>query len=170
MRRLWTEDNVTHQGKRFQIEDVTIRPKPIQDPLEVWLGGISPLELRRVGRHSDGWLPSFCTPRQVSEARVEIERVASENDRHIDPEHYGALIAYRRDGAELPQTMRAIAQARNPEANPEDLMPTRERLPAAIQGFVDVGFSKFVIIPAVEPDDWSTELSEVADLVKPMET
>jgi len=170
MRRLWVEDHVTHHGKRFKVDDVTVRPKPIQDPIEVWLGGISPLELRRVGRHSDGWLPSFCTPQQVAEARVEIEKVAKENDREIDPEHYGALIAYRHDGVELPETMRTLARTRNPEADPEDLMPTRERLERTIQGFIDVGFSKFVIIPAVEPDDWSTELSEVADLVKPLET
>ncbi|MGI9613757.1 MAG: LLM class flavin-dependent oxidoreductase, partial [Acidimicrobiales bacterium] len=74
MKRLWTEDHVTHDGKRFTITDVTVRPKPIQEPLEVWLGGIAPLELKRIGRHADGWLPSFCTPRQVAEARITIDQ------------------------------------------------------------------------------------------------
>ena len=169
MRRLWAEDKVTHSGKRFNITDVTVRPKPIQDPIEVWLGGIAPLELKRVGRHGDGWLPSFCTPAQVDEARKVIEQVADEHDRKMDPEHYGALIPYRAPGAEIPAATAAVLAKRNPDVDPEEILPDTEGLPAAIQRFVDVGFSKFVLIPTVEPTDWDTELDEIAALVKPLE-
>jgi probable F420-dependent oxidoreductase len=169
IKRLWSEDHVTHHGKRFHIEDVTVRPRPVQTPLDVWLGGIAPLELRRVGRHSDGWLPSFCTAKQVAEARVMIEEVAAEHDRAIDPEHYGALIAYRADGVAVPDTMVNLVKTRNPDLDPAEIMPAKSDLPAAIGRFIDVGFSKFVLIPTVEPDDWERELAEVADLVKPLE-
>lgn len=169
MRRLWSEEKVSHEGKRFNIADVTIRPRPVQDPVEVWLGGIAPLELKRVGRHGDGWLPSFCTPAQVDEARSVIEQVASENDRKMDPEHYGALIPYRADGVEIPETMAAIVAARNPGTPAADIVPDKQGLPAVINRFIDVGFSKFVLIPTVEPDDWDLELDEVASLVKPLE-
>ena len=169
LRRLWNEEHVTHHGKRFNIEDVTIRPRPVQDPIEVWLGGIAPLELKRVGRHSDGWLPSFCTAQQVAEARVTIEQVAKEHDREIDPEHYGALIPYRSPGMPVPEATQAIVKTRNPDADPAEIMPTKDDLPAAIGRFVDVGFSKFVLIPTVEPDDWDQELTELASLVKPLE-
>lgn len=169
MRRLWSEDDVSHDGKRFTIENVTVRPKPVQTPLEVWLGGIAPLELRRVGRHGDGWLPSFCTPAQVEEARVTIEQIAAENDREIEDEHYGALIPYRRNDEPLSEQYQAILAARNPDADPSDVIPTKDELPKTIQRFVDVGFSKFVVIPANEPDEWGPELDEVASLVKPLE-
>ncbi len=169
MKRLWIEDHVSHDGKRFTIDDVTIRPKPIQTPLEVWLGGIAPLELKRVGRFGDGWLPSFCTPKQVAEARVTIESFATEYEREIEDEHYGALIPYRIDNGELPDAMAAIVKARNPEADPADIFPTKEQLPATIGRFVDEGFSKFVIIPVVEPDDWTSELAEMASIVLPLE-
>lgn len=168
MRRLWSEDHVSHAGKRFTIDDVTVRPRPVQTPLEVWLGGIAPLELRRVGRHGDGWLPSFCTPAQVAAARMEIEAIAAEHDRAIDPEHFGALIPYRADG-ELPESMAAIATARNPDADPADIFPTKAQLPAALGRFIDEGFSKFVIVPVTEPDDWSGELAEMANIVRPLE-
>ena len=46
----------------------------------------------------------------------------------------------------------------------DDLMTEN---PAVIQGFIDVGFSKFVLIPTIEPADWDVELAEVAQLVKP---
>ncbi len=169
MRRLWSEDHVTHEGKRFTITDVTVRPRPVQDPIEVWLGGIAPLELKRVGRHGDGWLPSFCTPRQVDEARAVIEQVAHEHDRKMDPEHYGALIPYRPEGVEIPAATAAIVAKRNPDTPAEQIIPDKAGLEAAVQGFIDVGFSKFVLIPTTEPDDWDRELDEVAALVKPLE-
>ncbi|MGH1506267.1 MAG: LLM class flavin-dependent oxidoreductase [Acidimicrobiales bacterium] len=168
MRRLWSEPSVDHDGKRFQLRDVRVEPKP-SSPLEVWLGGISPLELRRVGRHGDGWLPSFVTPAQVAEARVEIERVADEHDREIDPEHYGALIPYRLDERPLNDRFQAILDARNPGVAVDDLVPTKAGLPAAVQRFVDVGFSKFVLIPTNEPDEWAPEIEELAAIVKPLE-
>jgi probable F420-dependent oxidoreductase len=170
MRRLWTEDDVTHEGKRFTIRDVTIRPKPLQEPLEVWLGGISPLELKRVGRLSDGWLPSFCTPAQVAEARTVIEQVAAEHEREMDPGHYGALIPYRATNSAIPEAMQVILNKRNPDARPEEIIPSKDGIEKTIGRFVDVGFSKFVLIPTVEPDDWDAELDEVAAIVKPLET
>ncbi len=169
MKRLWTEDRVTHEGKRFSITDVTVRPKPIQDPLEVWLGGIAPLELKRVGRHAHGWLPSFCTPAQVAEARLVIDQVASEHDRKIDDDHFGALIPYRADGTDVPEATATVVKTRNPDADVETIIPTKSTLAAAVSSFVDVGFTKFVLIPTVEPDDWATELEEMAALVKPLE-
>ena len=169
MRRLWSEDQVSHQGKRFNISDVTVRPRPLQDPLEVWLGGIAPLELKRVGRHGDGWLPSFCTPKQVAEARVVIEQVAAEHDRTIDEGHFGALIPYRANGADLPDATAALIHARNPDADVAEVLPVKADLPVAINRFVNEGFSKFVLIPVVEPHNWDHELDEVAALVKPLE-
>ncbi len=169
MKRLWTEDHVTHEGKRFKVSDVTIRPKPIQEPLEVWLGGIAPLELKRVGRHADGWLPSFCTPGQVAEARTVIEQVAKENDREIEDEHYGALIPYRTTNTKIPETMQVILNKRNPDADPEEIIPSKDQIEKTVGRFVDEGFSKFVLIPTVEPDDWDAELDEVASIVKPLE-
>lgn len=169
MKRLWVEDNVTHEGKRFQVSDVTIKPKPIQEPLEVWLGGIAPLELKRVGRHADGWLPSFCTPAQVEEARTVVEAVADEHDREIEDEHYGALIPYRSRGTEISPQMHEILAKRNPDAEPDEVVPNVDQVEKVIGRFVDVGFSKFVLIPTVEPDDWDAELDEIASIVKPLE-
>lgn len=37
--RLWTEDHVTHDGKFYQLRNVSLRPKPIQSPLPIWWAG-----------------------------------------------------------------------------------------------------------------------------------
>jgi probable F420-dependent oxidoreductase len=168
MRRLWSEDHVDHDGPRFHLSDVTVRPRPVQDPLEVWLGGIAPLELKRVGRHADGWLPSFCTPGQVADARATIERVAAEHERTIDPEHFGALIPYT-DG-EVPDATAAVVRARNPDAAVDDIVATKATLADLVDRFCQHGFSKFVLIPVAEPRDWTAELEEVAAIVRPLET
>ena len=60
MRACWFDDVVDHDGERFHYEGLQVRPQPAR--LDVWLGGIAPSELRRVGRLADGWLPSFVTP------------------------------------------------------------------------------------------------------------
>ncbi len=170
MRRLWSEDRVTHHGDRFHLDDVTVRPKPVQQPIDVWGGGTGPRQLDRVARLCDGWLPSFCTPEQAAAGRAVIERTAASHGRSIDPEHYGALLPYRPDGTEVPEALASVVEARSPGADPDDIAPALGRLPEVIGRFVDVGCSKFVVVPVVEPADWDAELGTVADLVRPLET
>ena len=95
MRRLWAEDTVDHEGLRFHYKAVTIGTRPAK-PLDVWLGGRVPAELRRVGRMGDGWLPSFCTPAQVAKDRAVVDEAAAAAGRAIDPEHFGAMVFYAR--------------------------------------------------------------------------
>jgi alkanesulfonate monooxygenase SsuD/methylene tetrahydromethanopterin reductase-like flavin-dependent oxidoreductase (luciferase family) len=65
LRRLWTETRVTHQGKYYQFTDVELLPKPVQQPVPIYLA-INPKSdrvdavtidriLRRVAAHADGW-------------------------------------------------------------------------------------------------------------------
>ena len=164
MRRLWEEDSVSHSGQRFQLTDVRVKPKPIQKPLDIWLGGIAPSELKRVGRLGDGWLPSFCTPNDIAEAIPKIDQHSiSANREVIDREHFGALIIYTADGSIPDQIVQAV-QSRRPELKAEDIIVhNRKELSTRIQEFIAVGASKFILTPYVEPDDWEQELSCLAE-------
>ena len=169
MRRFWSEDVVTHHGDRFHYDDVAVRPKPVQDELEVWLGGVSRPAMRRVGRLCDGWLPSFCTPEDVRTGRKLIEETADAHGRSIDPEHYGALILYTQ--GEIPERFALLVQARRPGTAPEEMIAAgidgvRDR----VEAFLEAGASKFVLMPAFAPEDWSEELGRVADEVLPLQT
>ena len=152
MRRLGIGPRVP-PGRAVPPDDVTIRPKPVQRPLGCG-AGTGPRQLARVGRLCDGWLPSFCTPGQAEAGRSVVERVAAEHDRAIDPEHFGALLPYRPDGSAVPDALAAVVQARNPGADPDDVAPQLHRVPEVLGRFVDVGCSKFVVVPIAEPDDW----------------
>jgi probable F420-dependent oxidoreductase len=167
MRRLWTEDDVTHHGERFHLEGITIGPKPVQQPPDVWLGGRAPSELRRVGRVGDGWLPSFATPAMVKDGRALVEEEAARHGRAIDPEHFGVLVPYRHGDVGGP-LIAAIAQRYQVEPSeivPQGFAATR----ALLERFVDVGFSKFVLTPMEEPVDWSAELEAAAAEVLPLQ-
>lgn len=162
LRRFWTEETVDHSGTYFSYSGIGVRPKPVQSPLEVWLGGRAPSELRRVGRLGDGWLPSFTSPADAAAGRVVVEEAAAAAGRAIDPEHWGALVIYTR-GTELPERFSALLKARNPDADPSDIVPAGlPALRAHLERFCEVGFSKFVLVPAAEPASWDDELGEVA--------
>ncbi|WP_420638800.1 TIGR03854 family LLM class F420-dependent oxidoreductase [Candidatus Poriferisocius sp.] len=165
MRRLWTEEVVEHHGHRFHLDAARVEIKPVQQPLDVWMGGIAPSELRRVGRLSDGWLPSFVTPDDVRTGIAEVGRHAEEAGRTIDPEHYGVLLAY--SSGPLPDRfMRAIA-LRQPDKQPEELVASNRReLRPKIEAFIEAGASKFVVMPLDEPPHWEAELEALgADLL-----
>ncbi|HEY5011148.1 MAG TPA: LLM class flavin-dependent oxidoreductase [Acidimicrobiia bacterium] len=169
LRRFWTEESVDHDGPRFHYHGLSVLPKPVQQPPDVWLGGKAPSELRRVGRLGDGWLASFATPADCEAGRPVIEAAAEAAGRAIDDEHYGAMVFYTRD--EIPDALAKTIAARNPGVDPRDLV--HSGIPAvrkACERFVDVGFSKLVLVPFTHPPSWDDELAEVAAEVLPIQT
>ena len=169
LRGCWTGAPFTHHGEHFHYDELVVRPAPLQQHLDIWLGGIAPSELRRVGRLADGWLPSFVSPEDAARGRTAVESAAAEHGRSIDPEHFGVLLPYAT--ASVPDAVLAGLAARRPDlADPGVLVPVGwDALVAAIDRFVAVGTSKFVIVPMVEPDSpdaWVRHLTEAAQVVR----
>jgi alkanesulfonate monooxygenase SsuD/methylene tetrahydromethanopterin reductase-like flavin-dependent oxidoreductase (luciferase family) len=65
LRRLWSEEKVTHQGRYYQFTNVELLPRPVQQPVPIMIAANpkpgqadeATVEriLRRVARHGDGW-------------------------------------------------------------------------------------------------------------------
>ncbi len=167
IRRLWAEETVDHHGPRFSIRGARVLPKPVQQPLEVWLGGQAPSELRRTGRLGDGWLASFTTARQVGEGIEIIKQAAADADREIDPEHYGVLIPYAT--AELPPVLLKRLRARRADTAISDVIATSPgALKDMIDAFIEVGASKFVVFGIDElgsSQEWITEIKSIGSEV-----
>jgi alkanesulfonate monooxygenase SsuD/methylene tetrahydromethanopterin reductase-like flavin-dependent oxidoreductase (luciferase family) len=124
--------------------------------------------LRRVGRLGDGWLPSFCTPADAAAGRSIVEAAATAAGRTIDPEHFGALIAYAMSAP--PDSVLAALAARRPGVDPKSVIPVGlDAVRSTLEAFVDRGFSKFVLVPLIEPRSWTEELSTVAGAVLPLQ-
>jgi len=167
LRRLWAGETVSHDGPAGSFHEVKLSPLPVQQPLEVWLGGTVPAALERCGRLSDGWLPSLCTPEEAAAGRVVIDEAAAKAGRSISPEHFGMSIGYAREPID-PATARTMA-ARRPRA----LELTPVGLPALrqlLERFLGVGFSKFVLRPVVPPKSWRAELEALSAAVGDLQT
>jgi probable F420-dependent oxidoreductase len=169
VRRFWSEDDVQHSGALFSYDGLNVHPKPVQAPLEVWLGGNAPSALRRAGRISDGWLPSLCTPAEAASGRDAIQQAASDANRTIDPEHFGISLGYAQDGISPAQAARVAR--RRPGLDPTEVIPVGHAgLRDMLCRYVDVGFSKFVVRPTDSKSGWRDELDRLAETVLPLQT
>ena len=154
LRRLWTEDDVDYDGEHYQLDGVSVSPKPSGGPLDVWVGGNSDAALRRVAEYGDGWFPSGLPVRVF---REKLERLmgyceaagrAVERDEvgllvrtHVDPDPARAREVRDRylEGRELRGSMAAF-EASSAFGTPGECVETLRR-------YVDAGCTKFVLLP-----------------------
>lgn len=63
MKRLWTEDRVTLDGRFSHLNAIPMEPKPVQKPHPpIWFGGRAPAALRRAVELGDGYIGAGSTP------------------------------------------------------------------------------------------------------------
>jgi probable F420-dependent oxidoreductase len=169
LRAWWAGEVVDHHSERFDLPEVAVRPLPVQQPLELWLGGSGPKALDRVGRLGDGWLGASLDPAAAGAARRRIDEAAAAHGRTIDPEHHGLSVPYARSEPGV-GTVEAL-RSRNPDAALADLLPVgAEALRRLLSRLVDEGLSKFVVRPTGAVTDWDDELDWLAEAVLDLQT
>jgi probable F420-dependent oxidoreductase len=168
VRRLLAEPRVTHHGRFFHLDDVSVGPLPPRPP-DIWLGGRAPAGLRRVGRLGDGWLGSLVTPEEAEDARTQIERAAAEAGREIEDDHYGTNIAVVPPGADAAAARERVTRVRA-DVDPAVLVPQGwGEARDLVRRFVDVGLTKFVIRPAGRITEWGGFLDQFDAELRPLE-
>ena len=89
LRLLWTEDHVSYQGRHFKFDDVTLLPRPTQQPHPpVWVSGRRDAAMSRAARYGDGWMPYFYDPPRYRDSVEKIEGFASDAGRSLDDFHW----------------------------------------------------------------------------------
>jgi len=77
MKALWTEPQVTFDGRFWQLRDAAMEPKPFQKPYPpIWFGANHPDALRRAVRHGDGFFGAGSSTTTQFAAQVPIVRQA----------------------------------------------------------------------------------------------
>ena len=76
LRRLFSEDDVSYEGEFRSFDNVTISPKPVQQPCPIWIAsnltpGVTKPEvarrvMQRVARMADGWMTTSKVPGEFS--------------------------------------------------------------------------------------------------------
>jgi probable F420-dependent oxidoreductase len=164
LRRWWAGEQVEHRSARWSFPAVTAVARPVQEPLEVWLGGRGPKALDRVGRIADGWLGAAITPEEARVAREHIQQSAASVGREVDPEHFGLSIPYARTAPE--PALLAGLTARRPDLDPLALLPVgAQPLRELVCRNIEAGLSKFVVRPASPVMSWQDEVGWLTDAV-----
>jgi probable F420-dependent oxidoreductase len=168
-RSLWANEAVDHNSTRSPASGVRLLIRPVQDPLEVWLGGRGPKALERAGRIGDGWLGAHLTPAEAGRAREGIQLAAAHVGRQVDREHFGMSLAYARTKPE-PELLR-VTRERRPDLDPRELIPVgAEALHSLLEQYIDAGLSKFVIRPGTPVRSWTAEAEWLAGAILDLQT
>ncbi len=90
-RKLWSGDNVSFTGPTRSFEDVTITPKPVQQPCPIWIASnpgrdlpqqsIIDRSMRRVARMADGWMTTQLTPKAFAKNWTHLSAALTQEGR-----------------------------------------------------------------------------------------
>ena len=73
---LWTREQASFHGERYQFEALYLAPRPLQQPRPpIWVGGNSRRAARRAAELADGWVPWEVTSGDVRDRLEYIERL-----------------------------------------------------------------------------------------------
>jgi len=82
MKALFTQDNVTFEGRYTKLSGVTLMPKPAQPGgPPVWIAGRSEAAIRRAGRLADGYLPYLFSPERLRDSLAKVREEAEKAGR-----------------------------------------------------------------------------------------
>jgi probable F420-dependent oxidoreductase len=77
MREIWANDEATFHGDFVNFDRIWCWPKPIQNPMPIYIGGNSPGTEERAMRAGTGW-SSLHTPEMPARVAAYLERAAAE--------------------------------------------------------------------------------------------
>lgn len=169
LRKVWTEPKVSHHGRFFNFDNVTIEPRPARranndsGTIDIWVGGKSEAALKRTARLADGYFASFQAPEEFARNMAAVRRYAAEYGRANARIEAGLILLCRlgasreRARDELEPMVRALGRgadqflSRTLFGSPEDII-------ARLGEYVAVGLDKFVLWPVAEPQDWARQV------------
>ena len=171
MRKLWSESHVTFQGKYYQVEDVTIEPKPARGYIDLWVGGRTDFALKRVARLGDGWFASRVTPPQFQEGRQRIAEFATQYGRGEADIEAGAIVfchvADRSQDAHAMADRFCQSMPDREHVQPYWPIGSPQECCDKIARYVEAGLTKFVLWPACSPSDLIAQVDRFAHEIMP---
>jgi probable F420-dependent oxidoreductase len=165
----WTEPWIEFHGRHFDIENVSMDPKPVQDPHPpIWYGGVTPVAARRAARRCDGFYPMFLDavtrPETFDPLREEIAREAERLGRDLDGFRLGGFCQVRLDDDAERDPRFAFSEER------PLLAGSAEQILGDLQHFADHGYSHCTVhldCPSGTVSEWREQLERFAAEVLP---
>jgi alkanesulfonate monooxygenase SsuD/methylene tetrahydromethanopterin reductase-like flavin-dependent oxidoreductase (luciferase family) len=188
LRRLWTEERVTHRGRYYQFEDVRVEPRPAQKPTPpIWIAS-SPSSkligeerfrkaLTRVGSMADGWMTALIHPDEFQtrwQIIVESAQAAGRDPSMLESSQHLMLNLSRSKDAALAESKRFLDAYYTSNFTPAELarwgiFGSADECVGRLQAFLDAGCQ----IPIVRFTTWDPVgqlhafIEEVAPRLRP---
>jgi len=129
---LFTESEPEFHGEYYQLPKVRFEPKPIQDPVPVWVGGNTSLAFQRVAKYGQGFQAAFQSFERIKEEIKEIHQCCEEVDR---------------DPNELTFSARMYLDPKGMMEPEKSITGSHEQMLATIDQFRSIGVSHILIDP-----------------------
>lgn len=175
IKKLWSQDHVSHHSRFVNFDDVTMLPKPPQPggpPIVV--AGRSEAAQRRAARLGDGYMPYLFTPERYAQARQAIEAEAARQGRDLTGFHWTLYQfvsvansyeeAHERAVASL---SRRYNQDFSGIAARYCALGTPDQVVERLRAFAAVGVRHFILSPITPPDAYMAHLAWYAREVVP---
>ncbi|HEX9443970.1 MAG TPA: LLM class flavin-dependent oxidoreductase [Candidatus Binatia bacterium] len=151
MRRLWTEESFSFQGKYYSWPEIGIQPRPARQSIPIWIAaGDNENALRRAALLGDGWFTVAPTLETYLARRQKIDRFARAAGRDLGNFSSALFATFHLSagaGAEEEGWTLAERYFRQPRAQLKHLSPffgTPEDSAKKLQGYVDAGLTAVV--------------------------
>lgn len=159
-RRLWSAEEISHEGRFYSMDKVRIHPAPAQKggpPIIV--AGRKPPAMVRAATLGDGWMPYLYSPKAYAASVEQIRAVAAENGRDLTNFEWTCyLFANIGDDAEASRDELvgflggAYSQDFRLFAGSVAASGTAADVAAKVQAYVDAGARHFIVSPATRGD------------------
>jgi probable F420-dependent oxidoreductase len=177
LRRLWSAEEITHEGRFYRLDGVRIHPPPSRPggpPIIV--AGRQPAAMRRAATLGDGWMPYLYSPRRYAESVATVRQAAADIGRDLAEFTWMVFVfvSVRDEESEaLEQAARFLGGTYR-----QDFGAFIERVAAAgtpeqvarrLQEFVDAGARHIIIVPCATEDRAAMTnriLGEIVPLLK----
>ena len=190
VKKLWTEDNVSHHGKHFNFDGVTMEPKPLQPGgPPIWIGGrpggtetgpdgqlrkkSATGAVRRTAVYGDVWHPFYMTPETYAQSVIDIKEHAALIGRDISDMGWSHNFHFLMDKDYETALDRAVGKARYGHQHEReriakyDILGNPDDCIKRLQDFVDAGVNYFVCQWSCEPDEVMAHCELIAKEVMP---
>ena len=95
LKNLWSENPDPFQGEFYTFKNVSFQPKPMQDKLQIWMGGNADGAIQRAVDYADGWQPIWFSPEELKNKILFLEKYADEKKVNINKEIYNISLRNR---------------------------------------------------------------------------
>lgn len=102
-RTVWSQQDPSFSGRFYEFPPIGFSPRPLQDPLPIWVGGDSEPAFRRTVRYGDAFHAAFQKRETVEKAWARVRELAAEAGRNPDDITLSIRLYLDPDGTQAPE-------------------------------------------------------------------